>query len=108
MKLGHTINDSREKYPEITDAILEELSAWSLERGLPEIPDVQLGIFAHSCYYDLEATKRCMTVYYRQRATVPEFFGNRDPRMDYLQQSLKALYVYFSCFVLFYYYIFTL
>ncbi|XP_024870210.1 alpha-tocopherol transfer protein-like isoform X1 [Temnothorax curvispinosus] len=91
MKFGHTIDDSRKEYPEITDELLEDLQKWAKERGLPRIPDEQLALFAHSCYFDVEATKRCMNVYYRMRATVPEFFSDRDPSLDYLQRSLKAL-----------------
>lgn len=91
MKFGHTINDSREKYPEITDELLESLQEWAKGRGLPRIPEEQLALFAHSCYFDIEATKRCMNVYYRMRATIPEFFSERDSNLDYLQHSLKAL-----------------
>ncbi|KAL0104677.1 hypothetical protein PUN28_016371 [Cardiocondyla obscurior] len=91
MKFGHTIDDSRKKHPEITDKLLEILQKWAKERGLPKIAEEQLALFAHSCYFDVEATKRCMDVYYRMRATVPEFFNDRDPSLDYLQHSLKAL-----------------
>lgn len=93
MKLGHTIEDSRAKYPELTDDIINELRSWADEHGIPGIPDAQLGIFAHSCYYDVEATKRCMSVYYRMRSDTPEFFGNRDPTIDSMQQCLKIQYV---------------
>ncbi|KAG8039898.1 hypothetical protein G9C98_000627 [Cotesia typhae] len=91
MKLGHTIEDSREKYPELTEEMLDELRVWAVARGITQIPDEKLALFAQSCYFDLEAAKKCMTVYYKLRATVPEFFSNRDPRADYLQHSLKAL-----------------
>lgn len=92
MRFGYTIDDLRKKHPEITDELLDSLQKWANERGLPRIPEEQLAIFAHSCYFDVEATKQCMNVYYRMRATVPEFFSNRNPRLDYLQHSLKALY----------------
>lgn len=93
MKLGHSIEESRAKYPELTNEILDELREWGEERGLSNIPDEQLALFAHSCYYDKEASMRCMEVYYRLRATTPEFFNDRDPQMEYLQSSLKSLYV---------------
>lgn len=93
MKLGHTINDSRAKYPELTDELLEILQNWAKEHGLPQIPEEQLALFAHSCYFDPEATKRCMDSYYRMKTTVPEFFKDRDTRLDYLQHSMKVLYV---------------
>ncbi|XP_018301137.1 alpha-tocopherol transfer protein [Mycetomoellerius zeteki] len=91
MRFGHTIEDSRKKYPEITDEILDSLQKWANDRGLPNIPEEQLALFAHSCYFDIEATKRCMNVYYRMRATIPEFFNNRDSSLDNLQHSLKIL-----------------
>ncbi|XP_012232115.2 clavesin-2-like [Linepithema humile] len=91
MMLGHTIDDSRKKYPEITDKLLESLQEWAKNRNLPKIPEEQLALFAHSCYFDLEDTKRCMDAYYNMRTTIPEFFKDRDSRLDYLQHSLKAL-----------------
>lgn len=96
MKFGHTIDDSRKKYPEITVELLENLQEWAKDRGLSRIPEEQLALFAHSCYFDIEATKRCMNVYYRMRATIPEFFSERDSNLDYLQHSLKALYAFIS------------
>ncbi|XP_025161278.1 alpha-tocopherol transfer protein-like isoform X2 [Harpegnathos saltator] len=91
MKLGHTIDDSRGKHPELTNELLEVLRNWAKERGLSRIPDEQLALFAHSCYFNLDATRRCMDVYYRMRTTVPEFFSDRDSRLEYLQHSLRAL-----------------
>ncbi|KAH0955270.1 hypothetical protein HN011_000425 [Eciton burchellii] len=91
MKFGHTIDDSRKKYPEITDELLEDLQKWAKNHGLPKIPEEQLALFAHSCYFNLDATKQCMDVYYRMRTTTPEFFRDRDSRLQYMQHSLKAL-----------------
>lgn len=98
MKFGHTIDESRKKYPEITSELLESLQKWAQERGLSKIPDEQLALFAHSCYFDVEATEHCMNVYYRMRTTVPEFFNDRDASLDYLQHSLKTLYAFISTF----------
>lgn len=100
MKFGHSIDDSREKYPEITDDVLENLQAWAKTQDLPKIPEEQLALFFYSCYFNLEDTKRCMDVYYRMRTTIPEFFKNRDPRLEELQHSLKTLYVIFYQIVL--------
>lgn len=91
MKFGHTIDDSRKKYPEITDELLESLQEWAEDRGLPKIPDEQLALFAHSCYFDLKTTKECMDFYYGLRSTTPEFFRDRDCRLQYMQHSLKVL-----------------
>lgn len=94
MKFGHTIDESRKKYPEITDELIKSLQKWADDRDLPKIPEEQLALFTHSCYYDLAATERCMDVYYRMRSTIPELFYDRDPEREYLQQSLKILYVH--------------
>ncbi|XP_012054987.1 PREDICTED: clavesin-2-like [Atta cephalotes] len=91
MRFGHTIEDSRKKYPEITDEILDNLQKWANDRGLPNIPKEQLALFTHSCYFDIEATRRCMNVYYSIRATTPELFNNRDSSLEYLQHSLRTL-----------------
>ncbi|KYN06019.1 Alpha-tocopherol transfer protein [Cyphomyrmex costatus] len=89
MRFGHTIEDSRKKYPEITDEILNSLQKWANDLGLPNIPEEQLALFAHSCHFDMEATRRCMKVYYKIRATSPEFFNSRNSNS--LQFSLKTL-----------------
>ncbi|EZA50388.1 alpha-tocopherol transfer protein-like isoform X2 [Ooceraea biroi] len=91
MRFSYTIDDSRKRYPEITDELLESLQEWAKDHSLSKIPEEQLALFAHSCYFDLEATKRCMDVYYRMRATTPEFFRDRDSRLQYMQHSLRAL-----------------
>lgn len=89
MKLDFSVN--LEDYPELTNDLLEELRRWAQQHGVREIPQEQLVLFAHSCFFDAEATKRCMHTYYRMRTTVPEFFAKRNPRSDELQFSLKAL-----------------
>lgn len=96
MKFGHTIDDSQKKYPEITNELLDNLQEWAKDRGFPKIPEEQLALFAHSCYFDLKATKRCMDVYYKMRTTTPEFFRDRDSSLQYMQHSLRALYVLLS------------
>jgi len=96
MRFGHTIEDSRKKYPEITDEILDNLQKWANDRGLPNIPKEQLALFTHSCYFDIEATRRCMNVYYSIRATTPELFNNRDSSLENLQHSLRTLYALIS------------
>ena len=85
------INDPQSRWPELTDEFLKKLRHWSTRHQLPEIPIDQLALFAHSCYWDEEATLKCMHVYYRQRSTIPELFANRDPKSDNLEYSLKAL-----------------
>lgn len=90
MKLGHELSESRARYPEITDELLKELQDWATARNLGEVPEEQLAIFAHSCYYDKPGTFKCMETYYRMRAAVPEFFNERDVTVqDNLKHMLK-------------------
>ncbi|KAL2715238.1 alpha-tocopherol transfer protein-like isoform X2 [Vespula squamosa] len=91
MKLGHTIEDSRKKYSELTEELLEKLEEWIQQRNLSDVPREQLAIFAHSCYFQMDATLRCMETYYRIRTNAPEFFSNRDIKLENLQCSLKVL-----------------
>ncbi|XP_047358969.1 alpha-tocopherol transfer protein-like isoform X2 [Vespa velutina] len=91
MKLGHTIEDSRKKYPELTEELLEKLKEWVQQCNLSDVPQEQLAIFAQSCYFQTDATLRCMETYYRIRTNTPEFFSNRDIKLDNLQCSLKVL-----------------
>ena len=91
MKLGHELAESRARWPSLTDELLAELEAWTVERRLPKPPREQLAIFAHSCYYDKAATLQCMDVYYRMRANVPEFFADRDPLLDSMKYTLKVV-----------------
>ncbi|XP_033212542.1 alpha-tocopherol transfer protein-like [Belonocnema kinseyi] len=93
MKLGFTIEECRIKHPELTNDLLDELRVWGEQRGLPNIPDEQLALFAHSCYFNKNASMQCMEVYYKLKATTPEFFNNRDLRAEYLQNSMKALHL---------------
>lgn len=91
MKLGHTIEDSKKKYPELSDELLDILEEWTQKRGLIGVPREQLALFAQSCYFNKDAILRCMDTYYKMRSTVPEFFGNRDPELENLRHSLKVL-----------------
>ena len=91
MKLGHELSESRSRWPELTDDLLEGLQVWAREHSLPKVPAEQLAIFAHSCYYERKATERCMKVYYKMRATVPEFFAERDPTSPSAENIRKVL-----------------
>lgn len=91
MKLGHEISESRARWPELTDELLEELQTWAVRHSLPRVPLEQLAIFAHSCFYDKPATLACMESYYKLRATEPDFFAERDPLTDAAKCTLKAV-----------------
>ncbi|XP_023248396.1 alpha-tocopherol transfer protein-like [Copidosoma floridanum] len=91
MKLGHEASESRARWPSLTSELMAELQNWAAEHSLPAVPEEQLAIFAHSCYYNREATLRCMETYYRLRANAPEFFCTRDPLLEDVQSTLKAL-----------------
>ncbi|KAI4488608.1 hypothetical protein M0802_011424 [Mischocyttarus mexicanus] len=91
MKLGHTIEDSRKKYPELTEELLLKLEEWIRERNLSGIPIEQLAIFAHSCNFQTDATLRCMEAYYKIKKNCPQIFSNRDSKSESLEFTLNVI-----------------
>ena len=57
------------------------LKNWcSSEKHLPKnISDLELYIFLHSNYYEINETKKTIEAFYSIRSNVKEFFCNRDP-----------------------------
>lgn len=53
--------------------------------------DERLERFLYGCKFSLERTKQVLDTYYRVRATTPEFFTNRDPLAEDIQQSIRDL-----------------
>ncbi|XP_073975248.1 alpha-tocopherol transfer protein-like isoform X2 [Rhodnius prolixus] len=71
---------------------IDTLREWvKTQHHLPPISEQQLILFHHSCYYNLEATKSCIEVYYRIRLSTPEFFCGRDISKATLKQSAQVL-----------------
>ncbi|XP_049771502.1 alpha-tocopherol transfer protein-like isoform X1 [Schistocerca cancellata] len=69
---------------------IQSLRKWAAaERYL--LTEHQLRIFYHSCYFNVERTKKCINVYFSIRSGTPELFANRDIRRPELQMALSAL-----------------
>ncbi|XP_069687985.1 alpha-tocopherol transfer protein-like [Periplaneta americana] len=62
----------------------------------PHLPhhmeDARLERFLYGCKLSAERTKRVLDTYYMVRATVPEFFKNRDPMSKDMQLCFNAVY----------------
>ncbi|XP_017781335.1 PREDICTED: alpha-tocopherol transfer protein-like [Nicrophorus vespilloides] len=76
--------DVEAMYERVKDLKREDikiLQEWlKMQPHLPEITELQLILFLHSCYYSIEATKKCIDYFYTARTHCPEFFKDRDPR----------------------------
>ncbi|XP_066908008.1 alpha-tocopherol transfer protein-like [Halyomorpha halys] len=81
------------KNPDLKKEDIESLRNWVLSQPQFPVPtEEQLIRFYHSCYYDMEATKSCMQIYYNLRSNTPEFFNDRDISRPELKQALEALF----------------
>ncbi|XP_022187145.1 alpha-tocopherol transfer protein-like isoform X4 [Nilaparvata lugens] len=89
-----TAEEEYMKNPDLKKEEIAELKKWmKTQPHLPQnVTDEQLILFHHSCYYDMDATKACIEVYYTTRTNTPEFFGNRDILRPELQHALKVLH----------------
>lgn len=74
-----TLEEEMKKNPELKMSDVQILREWcGKQPHLPKIQDVQLVIFLHSNYYQIEPTKNTIENYFTIRTHVPEFFSNRD------------------------------
>lgn len=58
---------------------------------LPVISELEVILFLHSNYYDLEATQKTIENYYTLRTNYTEFFSSRDINSDELQETLRVM-----------------
>ncbi|KAK7861951.1 hypothetical protein R5R35_006320 [Gryllus longicercus] len=81
------------KNPELKLQDMESLREWLAEcrPNIPKIPDSLLILFLHSCYYNMEKTRKCITRFYELRANTPYHFNNRDVTRPELQTALSVL-----------------
>ncbi|XP_046660580.1 alpha-tocopherol transfer protein-like isoform X1 [Homalodisca vitripennis] len=88
-----TAEEEYERNPGLKKEDIAELRSWMKSQPhLPIVNDEQLILFHHSCYFNLEATKSCIEVYYTTRTNTPEFFQNRDLSRPELQKALEVLH----------------
>lgn len=87
-----TLEEEMKKNPELKIEDIKILKEWCEKQlHLPKIQDVQLAIFLHSNYYQLEPTKNTIENYYTIRTQVPELFSDRDIKSEKLQEALKVI-----------------
>lgn len=68
-----------EKNKELKKQDLDNLKAWlECQPHLPKMPDQQVILFLHSCYYNNEITKQVIDNFFSMRAHCPEFFSERN------------------------------
>lgn len=80
--------------PEMTQQDLDHLRDWlNKQPHLPHhIEDARLERFLYGCKLNVERTQRVLDTYYMVRATVPEFFRDRDPLARDMQLSFQHLH----------------
>ncbi|KAJ1525291.1 hypothetical protein ONE63_010114 [Megalurothrips usitatus] len=75
--------------PEVTKEDVKRLREWLKKQ--PHLPshmeDERLERFLYGCKFSLERTKQVLDTYYRVRATTPEFFVDRNPMADEIQEN---------------------
>ncbi|KAI5695673.1 hypothetical protein M8J75_001756 [Diaphorina citri] len=87
---GITADEEYKKNPDLKKEDIQALRQWMLTQPhLPQdVPEETLILIHHSCYFDLEASKSCIEVYFTTRTNTPEFFCKRDiNRPELLAQS---------------------
>jgi len=73
---------------------IEMLKEWNkMQPHLPSIPELQLILFHHSCYYRNEATKKCIDNFYTMRTLCPMYFTNRDPGTNEFTVKLNNILI---------------
>ncbi|KAI5722460.1 hypothetical protein M8J76_008718 [Diaphorina citri] len=73
---------------------IDLLKQWiSHQQHIPKtLRDEDILMFLHSCYYHLKNCERALSSYYTMRATIPEFFCDRNFKtgtMQYVQDVVK-------------------
>ncbi|CAG9857503.1 unnamed protein product [Phyllotreta striolata] len=57
---------------------------------LPPVTELQIVLFLHSCYYNIELSKRTIDVYFTTRTLSQDIFGSRTIRDPALSTALKC------------------
>ncbi|XP_046980030.1 retinol-binding protein pinta-like [Schistocerca americana] len=75
-----------EPLPEHQLPAVQELRRWlSTQPHLPPLTDEHLHLFLHSCYGNLEPTKKTIEMYFTVRTQWTDLFSNRDPLLPEIE-----------------------
>ncbi|XP_046966735.1 alpha-tocopherol transfer protein-like [Vanessa cardui] len=79
--------------PEDSTKCVEELKEWiNRQPHLPKnLGNNLLLRFAHSCYYDLEKTKKTVDTFFTVRGACSDLVTNRDPQSAQMQKIIKII-----------------
>ncbi|XP_026493159.2 alpha-tocopherol transfer protein-like [Vanessa tameamea] len=79
--------------PEDSTKYVEELKEWiNRQPHLPKnLGNNLLLRFAHSCYYDLEKTKKTVDMFFTVRGACSDLVTNRDPQSAHMQKVMKII-----------------
>uniref|UniRef100_A0A182LVQ2 CRAL-TRIO domain-containing protein n=1 Tax=Anopheles culicifacies TaxID=139723 RepID=A0A182LVQ2_9DIPT len=87
------VEDQYRKYAgELRASEVQKLREWaSSQPHLPPITELELILFLHSNYYDLEAAQRTIECYYTFRTNCKNLFGNRNLETNAIQTAMDVL-----------------
>ncbi|XP_053671324.1 alpha-tocopherol transfer protein-like [Anopheles nili] len=87
------VEEQYRKYAdELRASDVRKLDEWSrTQPHLPSITELELILFLHSNYYDLEAAQRTIESYYSFRASSKNLFANRDLEKGAIQMAMDVL-----------------
>ncbi|XP_055590417.1 uncharacterized protein LOC129742534 [Uranotaenia lowii] len=78
--------------PDLRKKDVRDLDAWVKEQPhLPEVTELELILFIHSNYFDMDAAKRTIEAYYTFRSSYKDFFGNRDILEPSMRQAMDVV-----------------
>ncbi|XP_034230637.1 alpha-tocopherol transfer protein-like [Thrips palmi] len=74
-------------------AVVRDLAAWCRRQQLPTVEEDELVKFAHSCDYDLDRAKKCVTEFHACRKNTPELFSGWDTELSNMRSILDVILV---------------
>uniref|UniRef100_A0A182V4R8 CRAL-TRIO domain-containing protein n=1 Tax=Anopheles merus TaxID=30066 RepID=A0A182V4R8_ANOME len=87
------VEDQYRKYAgELRATDVQKLGEWvKSQPHLPPVTELELILFLHSNYYDLEAAQRTIECYYTFRTSCKNLFGNRNLDKDAILMAMDVL-----------------